>query len=226
MDEQKTYYGVIGFGLVGDVIGSRQLENRNEVQLLIKNALCEINQKYESDIASNFMLTLGDEFQGLLFTGRYLMEIMQHIKSSLYPVRIKFGIGYGTMSTDISSDRPLGADGSAYILARKGVNEIRVESDKRKVSIGSTRVHFENNLESSEWFNALLDACSVIENSWTTRQHETVSLLLDGTKSQSDVAAILKVGQPAIQKSIASSNFYFYRQSYDFLKRKFTEYSC
>ena len=81
--------------IIGDIKGSKKLNNRKEVQRKLSKILGEINSKYESDIASTFSITLGDEFQGLLRSPRYTLEIVKYIQTKMYPVIFRIGIGLG-----------------------------------------------------------------------------------------------------------------------------------
>lgn len=50
-----------------------------------------------------------------------LCDIYLHIDSlrkHMYPVSIRFGIGFGDISTDIDMDAAIGADGPAFYAAR------------------------------------------------------------------------------------------------------------
>ena len=52
--------------IIGDIKNSRKIDNRKEVQTKLNGVLDEINQTYCEEIAAGFLITLGDEFQGLL----------------------------------------------------------------------------------------------------------------------------------------------------------------
>ena len=54
------------FAIIGDIIASKTISNRSEVQNHLKRILDQVNEEYKSNIASRFSITLGDEFQGLL----------------------------------------------------------------------------------------------------------------------------------------------------------------
>ncbi|WP_051926192.1 SatD family protein [Carnobacterium jeotgali] len=58
----RTPYAAI----IGDIKDSRKIADRKEVQEQFHSILQIINEKYAEDIASNFIITLGDSFQGLL----------------------------------------------------------------------------------------------------------------------------------------------------------------
>ena len=79
--ENDTYIAVIG-----DIKESKKITNRSEVQKKLKLILEKINEKYNDDISSKFMITLGDEFQGLLCNGKNTMNIIFEMERKMYPV--------------------------------------------------------------------------------------------------------------------------------------------
>ena len=107
------------YAIIGDIIQSKELANRMEIQTKLNSILNEINKRYADEIAANFIITLGDEFQGLLSNPSNLFDIIDTIKFEMYPVRIRFGIGIGSIDTEVNSEMALGADGPAYHYARK-----------------------------------------------------------------------------------------------------------
>ena len=50
------------FAIIGDIIASKTISNRSEVQNHLKRILDQVNEEYKSNIASRFSITLGDEF--------------------------------------------------------------------------------------------------------------------------------------------------------------------
>ena len=50
----------------------------------------------------------------------HLFKIIDHIKSSIYPQKLRFGIGIGQISTDLNNIA-LGSDGPAYYAARRSI---------------------------------------------------------------------------------------------------------
>lgn len=60
----KHHYCVI----IGDIDKSRTLQRRARIQEKFKEAVAAINKEFKNDIASKFLITLGDEFQGVLLT--------------------------------------------------------------------------------------------------------------------------------------------------------------
>ena len=85
--------------IIGDIKKSKELENRKNIQVRLNYVLSEINEKYNSVISAKFMITLGDEFQGLLCSGDRVLDIIEEIQRQMYPVEIRFGIGVGQITT-------------------------------------------------------------------------------------------------------------------------------
>lgn len=107
------------FAIIGDIIASKTISNRSEVQNHLKRILDQVNEEYKSNIASRFSITLGDEFQGLLHSAAHLFELLDTIQFQLYPTKIRFGIGVGDMNTEIIQETSMGSDGPAYWSASR-----------------------------------------------------------------------------------------------------------
>ena len=80
--------------IIGDIRYSKQISNRGAIQSKLNKVLKSINDNYKEDIAANFLITLGDEFQGLLTSTEHLLEIIRYVQMSMYPVEIRFGLGW------------------------------------------------------------------------------------------------------------------------------------
>ncbi|MFZ7101080.1 MAG: SatD family protein [Peptococcaceae bacterium] len=207
--------GQIYCALIGDIVKSRKLQNRNEVQLKFENTLAELNKAYADILASNFTITLGDEFQGLITKPYLSFEIINLIKQKMKPVNLVFGIGVGGISTNINKSLSIGADGPAYHHARKMVE--KAKSHKPSIC-------FCSNSPEDELINSLLYFIETTEKSRTKRQDLIVGLY-EQYHSQYKVAEQLAVEQSTISKTLTNA---FYdqikssqQQIIDFLKRKY-----
>ena len=113
MNSTGQEYAVI----IGDIVNSRAMDNRGEVQKRFRTVLSDINTKYKAYISAEFKITLGDEFQGLLSDRRNIFRIIMEIEDLMQPVRFRFGIGIGTIDTDINYGDSSEIDGPAYHLS-------------------------------------------------------------------------------------------------------------
>ena len=112
--------------LIGDIVESRQLQDRAEVQDRLVEVLSELNQAAdELAITSPFTVTLGDEFQAVFSQADHLWRCLFKIECRLYPVQVRFSIGCGDLVTPINPDSAIGMDGSAFYRSREGINLLK-----------------------------------------------------------------------------------------------------
>ncbi|MCO7124498.1 SatD family protein [Sporolactobacillus shoreicorticis] len=197
--------------IIGDIVASKQLVDRQTVQKQLRTTLNAINEMYRNDIASKFMITLGDEFQGLLQIGNHAFEIVETIERAMRPTEIRFGLGVGKITTPINFDIPLGADGPAYYNARKMIDELKSMKKKKKEPRITMKIDIEDNADVSELINAVFSLTTVLKAKWTDRQREIIDVYLKCSGTQSDVANHLGIHQSNVQKALSNADFYTYQ---------------
>ena len=112
------------FAIIGDIIESKKISERFKVQEKLEEVLARMNGEYAPFIASNFTITIGDEFQGLLLDSTRILEIIDKIKISMQPVDIRFGCLAGRADSTPGCVRAraiIGADGAKSEVARQAV---------------------------------------------------------------------------------------------------------
>ena len=208
----KTYefdrYTVI----IGDMIDSKKIKDRKKVQVKFKEVLKQINEKYVADIASKFTITLGDEFQGLLKSRSNIINIIAEIEMAMAPIRFRFGIGIGDISTEINFEYSSEIDGTAYHKARAMVealeeNDNQYSSKQANIMISSQ----EQTGEIDDLMNSVLSVCSALKSRWTPRQMEVIQTYLASEANQYKTADKLGIGQSSVSKALSSANFYTYQ---------------
>lgn len=208
------FFSTSYIAIVGDIVESKTLEDRNSAQKKLKSILKKINTKYRDDIEARFTITLGDEFQGLLKSGQQVLDIITEIEIRMHPIGIRFGIGVGEISTDINRYAALGADGEAYYRARKMIEEIRqLERQKKPIPTDIMVNTDPQNEEIDKLINTVLALCKSIKDRWTDRQREVVYDCLLNGDNQEQVANRLGRKQPAIQKNLAAAGYYPYKEA-------------
>ena len=182
--------------IIGDIVGSRNLENRDKVQLQLEKTLNFINTTFSEFIESNFTITIGDEFQGLVNRNFPLQKYFQFFKQIFNTeFNIRFGFGLGSLSTALRNEA-LGMDGPSFHNARAAL-EIAREKSKLLVFHG-----FEMNTA----LNSLMNFTSNVENNWTRRQREVI-LLIQEKNDQTKVAELLNVSKQSISKTILAAHY-------------------
>lgn len=209
MDNQR--YLVI----IGDMIGSRAIKNRNAIQIKLRDALETINDVYAQAIASKFIITLGDEFQGVLHSGFESMEIIQRVQQTMESVRFRFGIGVGSLSTPLSPDISIGADGKAFHLAREMISQVKMQEGKKATPKTDILIGIEGHEGTGPLLNTICSLCWAIRKSWTDRQREVFATLQIYGGTQGEIAKRLGITQSSVQKSLANSQYYTYKKAVD-----------
>lgn len=202
--------------IIGDIKDSKKIGNRKKVQIKLKDVLNNINEKYESAIAAKFMITLGDEFQGLLYEGKWIVDIIEEIRKEMHPIQIRFGIGVGQITTDINSEMAIGADGPGYYKAREAVEALKQSEQKNKTQSSDIRIEIEDDKHSvSRMLNTIFSLMSVIQNNWSDRQREIIWEFDKHKGSQSECAERLNISQSSVQRSLINGNYYAYKDAKD-----------
>ena len=197
--------------LIADVIDSKMVQERFDLQKQLEKTLQTMNELFGEFLASNFTLTLGDEFQALLKADAPVFQIIDTLRSELTPTQLRFGIGLGEILTDIDPLQSIGADGPAYWNARAAINLVHQKND-----YGNTQIYFSSAKEKQDFFvNALIASGEAIRSGWRGSQEE---ILLDLLKrcvysenfSQQDLAQSLEINPSALSKRLKSSSIRVY----------------
>jgi len=210
--------------IIGDLMESKKIQARGEIQEKLKEVLNSINSIYTNDISSNFIITLGDEFQGLLCRGENVMKILSEIEDRMYPVKIRFGIGVGAITTEINRSMAIGADGPAYYKAREAMEYLREQEKRKQTVTANMRFEFEDgNQEIETMINTILGLLTVMKNSWSNRQREVISDMMKHQDSQKNAAQRLNIQQPTVQKILSKGNYYSYKDAFNTVGRALEE---
>ncbi len=197
--------------IIGDIKDSKELENRSEVQQKLNCALKSINEAYSTEISSKFIITLGDEFQGLLKGYGHVLDIIKYIQRELYPVKLRFGAGLGEINTDIFHEAALGADGPAYYAARKMIEELREQEKSLKKQAADIQIAMYNieKFEVTE-INTILLLMKIIEDGWSEKQRYTIWDMEQNGGSQEECAKRMGTTQSTVARRLAEGNYVSY----------------
>lgn len=194
MADQVQYLAVIG-----DLIGSRDHVDRAGVQTRLEETLGHLNELFtlSDQIRSRFVITIGDEFQGLLSAKAPLDRVWWEFARLMQPdVPARFGFGLGAISTPLR-DEALGMDGPCFWSAREAIEQAHAEERQFVFrAAGSAR-----------WSDFWNQASLLLDRSterWTRVQWETAALLVS-SGSQADVASQRGVSRQAVSASLTGS---------------------
>lgn len=177
--------------LIGDIVGSKQLppRDRSQVQRQLEELLAQLNKRYAKVIGARFLVTLGDEFQGVLKRADVIPDLIWDIETSLPKTEVRIGIGHGTLHPPIKRVA-LGMDGPAFHAARAAI-----EGAKKHRTRGAW---FEGFGQAEDMLlNSLAALLRQQRTALTKTQLVTLGLLRQGD-SQTQIAAQLGITKQAV----------------------------
>ena len=140
--------------------------------------------------------------------------MVNEIRMEMYPVRLRFGIGFGQITTDIKSEMALGADGPGYYRAREAVELLKEREKKNRPVLAELCLRLdEKDQEKEVLLNTVFDLMYVVESGWTERQRETIWDMLLYGDGQQNTARRLSISQPTVQKALAAGSYYTYENA-------------
>lgn len=116
--------------IIADIVQSRNIHGseRRSLQRRLNEVLRQINTRHAKAILSKFVITTGDEFQGLLANATAIPDIVWTLEQELPTVEIRIGVGCGGLDTPLA-EYAVGMDGPVWHRARSAV--VEAESSRR-----------------------------------------------------------------------------------------------
>ena len=199
--------------IIGDLVKSREINAREDAQRKLKAVLEKINETHQTQLASRFSVTLGDEFQGLLHSPDHILELLFDIKYQLYPIQVRFGIGLGEILTEIDPLESIGADGPAYHAARRLIGEVKRSESGKKAVACDMMFGGKDQDECLESINAGLGLIHFMENHWSPKQFENIYDSFFLGLNQSQIAEKKGVNQSTVHRSLSAAGYYEFEKA-------------
>jgi hypothetical protein len=184
------------FALIGDIVASRDLEQRAAVQRRLRNSLKSLNEEASEAIAAPLKLTAGDEVQGLFHGAESVIDVMVQTADAIHPATMVWGLGFGELSTELDDDVAM-LDGPCFHRARQAV-EVAAR-DGRWIGVrGLQHPH-------GEVLSALMTLVAEIRTDWTDTRMQYVREARH--KPQKEVAMEFGVNESTISRALAGAHF-------------------
>ncbi len=177
--------------VIGDIVASRRVPpvERSHLQRALEQLADVVNKRYRRAIAARFLVTLGDEFQGVLTQGEILPDLIWDIETGLPEVGVRFGIGLGTLHPPFKP-LALGMDGPAFHAAREAVQLARKRRVRGGLFLGFGDVD-------DVVLNGLAQLLQHERQHLSKAQRMTLELLRQGY-SQAEIAKQLRITKQAV----------------------------
>jgi len=181
------------FALIGDLIGSRRLEDRAAVQRQFGEALAAIDRELPG--AQRLEVTVGDEFQGAYESLGDAARAALLVRLTLLPgVDVRCGIGHGETTVFDEARTPLLQDGPAWWAARSAIESMAAP---RRASVRTWFVGPDDALA-----NAFLLCRDSLVDRLSDRGRRMLRLSLLG-ESQQRIAEVEQVSKSAVSQQFA-----------------------
>ena len=203
------------FVIIGDIVSSRQIEDRAHVQTKFSAAIETLKRNNKKMFLSPPTLTIGDEFQAVLKSTTNLFLRIHQFEAEMSPVQLRFGLGLGKIDTPINTKAAIGMDGSAFHNARRAIETAR--NEKRKYVLFSSIEQ-----EQSLAWQLILRWIDLTLQGWSMEKQQILILNRMG-KRQKEIASLLHITQPAVSQHINKKNFSLIVQSEEFLENRFNK---
>lgn len=196
--------------IIGDLINSKKLptEDRAAIQEKLKTLLNGVNEKFSSFLVSPFLMTLGDEFQGVLTAAKPSLEIIDFLGQNLleFPIHIRYGIGIGELSTNINREQALGDDGPAYHYARQGIEHLK------KDGWAGFPVSIQTENDDCGLLHCYCQLLNEMAETWSASQRDCI-LNMEIMKEQLLVAHQLNISPSSVSRSLQRGHYTVYCES-------------
>lgn len=195
MEMMKFNQSTAFLALIGDLRDSRKLPDRSRVQQSLEEVLARANRDFEDGLASRLVLTLGDEFQGLLIHPARVLPVIELLSGIVPPGGLRFGLGWGTLSTPLKEES-LAMDGPCFHGARDAL--ARGKRADRWVTVGGFGV------ERDSVLNGIFGLMDGVRRRWKPAQAETVRLMREAG-TQKDVARVRGVDPSSVSRTLKAA---------------------
>jgi DNA-binding NarL/FixJ family response regulator len=186
--KEKSY-----IAMIGDVKGSRAVKDRSDLQLRLQGGLDRVNREHADVIAANLVLTVGDEFQGLLHSHEGLQVIQSALRASAFPQEVRFGFGIGPLDTPLRT-HAIGMDGPCFHRARDAIQRAASDGTAVEVEVGRPEPAFD----------IYARLYSHIREGWTDRQRQVVDMSRSGMEGR-HIAKQLEITPSAVSQRLTAA---------------------
>ncbi len=187
----------IYLAIIGDIRDSRQASDRVGLQKDLERALDIVNRRLADRLAAGFLMTLGDEFQGLLSSPPDLMDALVTLEDTLSFTAVRYGAGRGTLSTELK-EQAVGMDGPCFHHARSALG--RSKERKRSFTVEG----FGDRQDAI--LNGMLGLIAALRSGWTKKQADIVARVRRAG-TQKEVAMALGVSPSVVSEALSATHY-------------------
>ena len=214
--------------LIGDIVGSREAEDRPRLHEQVRQALDRVN----SDLPAVQPLspTVGDEFQAVYQDVPSAVHVTLLLRLSLAGVaEVRFGIGWGPLEVFDANKLPFEQDGPAWWAARDAIERVSLNMKQKEGPRGwrTACLVSETPVDGGEHrtgsSQAILNSFLMCRDEIVAGMDERdarITLALLRNKRQRTIAEEENISQSAVAQRISRSGAYALVQAHDSLLKE------
>src|SRR5437588_8992717 len=190
--------------VIADMVQSRELkaQERRATQLTFSTFLKKINTEFRKAVLARFVITLGDECQGIVHDATALPDLLWRF-DEFESRQLRVGIGCGVLYTPVGRDA-INIDGPALHRARAAI-----ERAKKDQLLGGVFDGFGKN--NDEVFNGFARLLRHHRSSLSDQQREVIAYLRRAL-NQTQTAEKMGITKQAVSSYAAHAGWEAYRE--------------
>lgn len=202
--------------LLGDLVASRHHEAQADLLRALDDALSAVNRRLPA--LQPLQITIGDEFQAVYEEMSAALEASLLVRLQLSATcDVRFGLGWGEISTPDLARAPYAQSGRAWWNAREALEEVAATTKRQSWPRGLRTRVMGLPEEVARPLNAYLLCRDELVSGMDERDCAITLGLLQG-RTQSDIASELAITQPAVAQRQAASGAAAVLRSEDVLR--------
>lgn len=187
--------------LVGDLVGSREADDRRALHALLLDALARVNDELSDEVVDPVRITVGDEFQGRFASVGAAVQASMALRLALMPeADVRFGLGWGEV-TILDADGT--QDGPGWWAARDAIEW--VAETQGQAALGKVRTAYRiakgSDGPAEPAVNAALHCRDHLLGSLDDRSRRILGGLMSG-QTQVEIAATEGISPSAVSQRV------------------------
>jgi len=185
--------------ILGDVLSSKKIKNRDQFQKKLIQACDKINKTYKKELYANFDIIKGtDEIGGVLKEITHLCQIITEISDFIGLNRMRFALVKGIIDIGLDQKEISRMDGPAFHTAANLMQELKKEKLIFKMS--TTDYIFDTLVTNT------INLIYLLKNNWSTKKIEIIREY-EKSRDQKQVASKFNIKQQDVSYHLKSSNW-------------------
>jgi hypothetical protein len=183
--------------MLGDVIASRKIEDKEASQRKLEKACLEVNRNFAEDIYADFKILKGiDEIEGVLLNIASVYKIMDTMLEQFYPHSMRFVLVLDYIDTAVESREVSRMDGPAFHRASDLMKDMKGSRLMFRMSIGDDIM--------DKTVAGEINLIFLLKKGWSPGQYRILREYRK-TGTQNMVAKALGITQQAVSKALNRS---------------------